>query len=112
MHAIHSCAIKCAGDMEKAVRFHRDVLGLPLRFQTHGWSEFDTGEGTLALHSATPDNPAGSVELGFGVPDVERFYDEAGAKGICVQGPIRDVHGSRIGSLLDCDGAVCSVSSR
>jgi lactoylglutathione lyase len=105
-------AIKYVGDMDKAVRFHRDTLGLALKFETPGWTEFATGDVTLALHAATPENPAGTVELGFGVPDVAKFYDEAITKGIKTEGPIRDVHGSKIGSFLDSDGAACSVSSR
>ena len=42
-------AIKFVADMDRAVAFHRDVLGLMLKFQSPGWSEFLTGETTLAL---------------------------------------------------------------
>jgi hypothetical protein len=28
------------------VRFYRDMLGLPLKFESPGWSEFVTGETT------------------------------------------------------------------
>jgi catechol 2,3-dioxygenase-like lactoylglutathione lyase family enzyme len=45
-------AIKFVGDMDKAVKFHRDVLGLKVKFDSPGWSEFVTGETTLALHPA------------------------------------------------------------
>ena len=31
-------------DMDKAVAFYRDTMGLTLRFQSPGWSEFATGE--------------------------------------------------------------------
>jgi hypothetical protein len=37
-------------DMSRSVAFYRDVLGLPLQFQSAGWSEFQTGATTLALH--------------------------------------------------------------
>jgi len=57
--------IKFVADMNRAVKFHRDVLGLPLKFESPGWSEFVTGETTLALHPASEKNPAGTVELGF-----------------------------------------------
>jgi lactoylglutathione lyase len=33
--------IAFVADMAAAVAFHRDVLGLPLRFQSPGWSEFE-----------------------------------------------------------------------
>lgn len=46
-------AIKFVADMEKAVKFHHDVLGLKVKFESPGWSEFVTGETTLALHPAS-----------------------------------------------------------
>ena len=48
--------------MDKAVKFYRDVVGLTLKFESPGWSEFVTGETTLALHPASEKNPAGKVE--------------------------------------------------
>ena len=68
--------------MDKALKFHRDVLGLKLKFESPGWSEFVTGETTLALHPASDRNPPGKVELGFTVADVEAFYREMSAKGV------------------------------
>ncbi len=42
-------AIKFVGDMDRALKFYRDTLGLPLKFQSPGRSEFVTGEsGPLA----------------------------------------------------------------
>lgn len=52
-----------------------------MKFQSRGWSEFATGETTLALHPASGKNTAGSVELGFGVPDIQKFYEEMAGKG-------------------------------
>jgi catechol 2,3-dioxygenase-like lactoylglutathione lyase family enzyme len=75
--------IKFVADMNKAVKFYRDVLGLQLKFESPGWSEFVTGETTLALHPASDKNPAGKVELGFTVADVEAFYRDMSAKGFC-----------------------------
>lgn len=48
--------IKFVTDMNKAVKFYRDTLGLQLRFESPGWSEFATGETTLALHPASDKN--------------------------------------------------------
>jgi hypothetical protein len=73
--------IKFVADMERAVKFYRDTLGLPLKFQSPGWSEFSTGETVLALHPASSKNPAGSVELGFNVPDLHRFYQDMTGRG-------------------------------
>jgi lactoylglutathione lyase len=60
--------------MDKAVAYYRDTLGLKLRFATPEWTELDTGATTLALHIASPEHPAGTAQLGFGVPDVEAFH--------------------------------------
>ena len=54
-------AILFVSDMDRAVTFYRDTLGLPLKFQSPGWSEFVTGKTTLALHPASAENPAGQV---------------------------------------------------
>jgi lactoylglutathione lyase len=37
-------------DMERSVAFYRDKLGVPLKFQSPEWTEFQTGGTTLALH--------------------------------------------------------------
>jgi lactoylglutathione lyase len=36
-------------DMDRAVRFYRDLLGLPLKFQTDEYTEFATHGAVLAL---------------------------------------------------------------
>src|SRR6266852_1669160 len=74
--------IKYVGDMDRAVKFYRDVLGFPLKFESPGWSEFATGETTLALHPASQKNFAGTVELGFTVPDLQKFHEEMIASGV------------------------------
>jgi catechol 2,3-dioxygenase-like lactoylglutathione lyase family enzyme len=45
-----SYVIKFVADRDKAVKFYRDVLGLNVKFESPGRSEFVTGEITLALH--------------------------------------------------------------
>lgn len=36
-------AIVFVSDMDRSVRFYRDVLGFSLRFDSPEWTEFDTG---------------------------------------------------------------------
>ncbi len=103
-------AIKFVGDMDKAVAFHRDVLGLPLKFTSPGWSEFATGETTLALHAASEKYPAGSVELGYSVDDLNAFYAAMAATGLTFTEPPKPLHGSTLATFLDCENAECSIS--
>jgi catechol 2,3-dioxygenase-like lactoylglutathione lyase family enzyme len=46
-----SYAIVFVSDMKRAVVFYRDVLGLPLKFESPGWTEFAT-EGATGTHAA------------------------------------------------------------
>jgi len=79
--------IKSVADMDKAVKFYREVLGLTLKFESPGWSEFMTGETTLALHPASTRIQPRRVELGFTVSDVEAFYRDMSAKGVLFSMP-------------------------
>lgn len=102
-------AIKYVEDMDRAVAFHRDVLGLQLKFQSPEWSEFVTGDTTLALHRASDDKPAGKVELGFGTDDVEGFYARRDELGVEFSQPPKDLHGMKIAQIRDPDGAETSL---
>lgn len=103
-------AIKFVGNMDEAVRFHAIHLGLRMRFQSPEWSEFETGQTTLALHKASAEHPAGSCQLGFRVGEVDRFFAELTAQGVVAVAPPTDLHGQRISKLRDPDGAEFSVS--
>lgn len=107
-----SYAIKYVADMDKAVAFHRDTLGLKLKFASPFWSEFDTGTTTLALHAASPEHPAGSVQLGFGSDDLTGFYAAREANGITFTQAPTPMHGTDIARFLDCEGAETSVSAQ
>jgi catechol 2,3-dioxygenase-like lactoylglutathione lyase family enzyme len=99
-------------DMNQAVAFYRDTLGLPLKFQSPEWSEFATGETTLALHPASPRNPAGKAQLGFNVPDLQAFYREMTAKGLqFTQVPTPEA-GSLLAQFVDAQGTEYSVSQQ
>ena len=76
-------AIIFVSDMERSVSFYQDVLGLPLKFQSPGWTEFATDGATLALHESKQagserDNPRellpGRCRPGLSVPDLNEFH--------------------------------------
>lgn len=101
--------IKYVADMDAAVAFHRDRLGLALRFTSPHWSEFDGGGVTLALHAATPDKPAGGAQIGYHSDDLDAFYAARDKLGVTFTDPPRDQHGAKIAKFLDSEGAECSV---
>ena len=103
-------AIKFVADMDQAIDFYRDSLGLELKFQSPFWSEFATGETTLALHPASAENPAGGVQLGFSVDDLAGFYARREELGLSFTQAPTEMHGVHIARFRDADGAEVSIS--
>jgi predicted enzyme related to lactoylglutathione lyase len=112
MAAKLSHVIEFVADMDRAVRFYRDTIGLPLKFQSPEWSEFATGETSLALHPASDRNPAGKVELAFHVPDLPQWHTEMTAKGVQFpMPPKKQDYGGVLAQFIDSEGSHASVSS-
>ena len=111
-----SYAIVFVSDMARSVAFYRDVIGLTLKFESPGWTEFVTGEATLALHAgegatarAEEGHPPGRCHPGLSVPDLDAFHKEMVERNVrCVQQP-RTVMGNKIAQYADPDGLGISV---
>ncbi|MCI0405826.1 MAG: hypothetical protein L0209_07105, partial [candidate division Zixibacteria bacterium] len=99
--------------------FYRDVIGLPLKFESPGWTEFATEGAALALHAADKTNsekedpehlPAGRCRPGLSVLNLDEFHGRmVERKVVCLQEP-KAVFGVRIAQYLDPDGLGISVS--
>ena len=103
-------AIHFVADMERAVAFYRDSIGLELKFSSPEWSESATGETTLVLHAASEENPAGTTHLGLhadNVSDVQRRLTAAGVRFSRAPTP---QHGISLAEFIDCEGARVSLS--
>ena len=103
-------AIVFVSDMKRAVSFYRDVVGLTLRFESPGWTEFATEGATLALHlTEGPDTAPGGCRPGLNVPDLDAFHKKMVAGNVrCIQEP-KDVFGARLAQYVDPDGLAISV---
>jgi lactoylglutathione lyase len=107
-------------DMDRSVRFYRDVIGLKLRFQSPDWTEFEVGSTTLALHGGGVAAPppqggeqyAGRASIGFNVENADKVFEELNAKGARpVMPPTeRAVEGIRLTVFLDPDGLPISFA--
>lgn len=110
-------AIVFVSDMESSIEFYRDIIGLPLKFQSPHWTEFDTSGATLALHvtqSTVDDDPpteqAGMCRTGFRVGNLDEFHARLIAHNVrCLQPPT-ETFGVRIAQYRDPDGMVFSAS--
>ena len=109
-------------DMDRSVEFYRDKLGMPLKFQSPEWTEFQTGATTLALHGggvrqdqasgADPSKQAGTCSIGFNVDDLDKTFEELKTKGIFFVMPPtqREGEGIRLAVCVDPDGLPVSFA--
>jgi lactoylglutathione lyase len=108
-------------DMARSVEFYADKLGIPLKFQSPEWTEFATGNTTLALHGGgvtqtggggDKSKIAGTCSIGFNVEDLDKTYSELKARGVnFVMPPAqRENEGIRLAVCIDPDGLPVSFA--
>jgi len=102
--------IKFVSDMNLAINFYRDRLGLKLKYQSSEWSEFETGPTTLALHVSSPAHPAGSAQLGFGTDNIDDVYKSLLAQDTAFPKAPEAIHGIKLAEFLDSENSPCSLS--
>jgi len=105
-------------NMLRSITFYRDVLGIPLKFESPGWTEFATEGATLVLHAAEApavreEGPrklrAGRCSAGFAVPSLADFHKQMlESKVPCLQEPTR-IFGAWVAQYEDPDGLAISV---
>lgn len=118
-----SYAIIFVSDMKRSIAFYRDVLEMPMRFDSREWTEFESGGATLALHLAEKPNPhggharaaegprehAGSCRPGLRVKNLDEFHQRMLAHNVpCIEQP-KAMFGTRIAQYVDPDGMAFSV---
>lgn len=108
-------------DMQRSTDFYRDVLGLPLKFSSPGWTEFNTGSTTLALHTTGGDKvqqhegrpPAGQAHIGFIVDDIQSAYEALKAQDVFFSlPPQKQTSGVTLAVLHDPDGLGITLQQR
>lgn len=108
-------------DMQRSVAFYRDILGLPLKFTTPGWSEFETGSIALALHRGAGERlpihegrpPVGVAQLAFVVENIQATYEDLKARGASFSlPPQKQVTGNTLAILNDPDGFGITIQER
>lgn len=84
-------------DMDRAVEFYRDTLGLTLAFQAGShYAMIDAGGGTvLGLHPSGPESPKpgarGSISVGLKVTaPLDQVVAELTKRGVKFRGPVKD----------------------
>jgi len=107
--------------MDQSVDFYKDILGMPLKYKTNEWTEFQTGATTLALHLSKPRIASitaqgglapGTLAIGFNVTDLERTYQELKSKNVrfVMEPKMRAEEGIKLAVFLDPDGLEISIA--
>ena len=107
--------------MDQSVGFYKDALGMPLKYKTNEWTEFQTGATTLALHLSKPrivpatlqnEMVAGTSTIGFTVSDLDKTYRELKAKNVrfVMEPKMREGEGIKLSVFLDPDDMEISIA--
>jgi len=111
-------------DMERSLAFYRDILGLPVKFSSPGWSEFSNGGTTLALHRHLQEQAGGQQEpaahaaagqatLIFIVDDLQATYEALQARGADFSlAPQQQPTGLTFAIVPDPDGFAITLQQR
>ena len=98
-------------DMERAVKFYRDTLGLRARLETPHWSELFFGDSILALHAGGTGQRT-ETGLSIQVAELDTACQEAEAGGASIESPPEARPGEpiKLATLRDPEGNVFSMS--
>ncbi len=110
-------------DMDRALRFYTDVLGLRLGHRSGDYAQLDTGATRLGLYTRgamgktlgmslkPPAHDAPGFEIGFKVPDVEEVFSELVGRGAsAVMPPTDRPWGQRTAYVRDPDGHLIELA--
>jgi lactoylglutathione lyase len=92
-------------DMDAAVAFYRDVVGLTLSFRSgDAWAEFDAGAARFALHGVDGEAPACGT-ASFAVEDLDAEKRRLQGLGVGFDEHVGEVEGfARFATFRDPDG--------
>ena len=97
-------------DMDEAVRFYTETLGLKLAFRFgNEWASIKAGDGlTIGLHPASKDSPAGkkgSITIGLQLSEpIQKAVSLLKERGVKFRGSIIEDKGLSFAYFLDPDG--------
>jgi lactoylglutathione lyase len=110
-------------ELDRALRFYTEVLGLRLGHRSGEYAQFDTGSTRLALYTrramseilgislGAPTAHAPGFEIGFKVADVDTAFSDLVARGAVSAVPPTDrAWGQRTGYVRDPDGHLIELA--
>ncbi|KAL4450053.1 hypothetical protein ABPG77_010722 [Micractinium sp. CCAP 211/92] len=99
-------------DLQKAVRFYGDGVGLPVRVITERWAELQAGKSTLALKASDGEaycTTGYSPVLAFDVEDLQATLMRCLERGATMDGAIQHSTHGKVAALRAPDGVMISL---
>jgi predicted enzyme related to lactoylglutathione lyase len=96
-------------DMDRAIRFYCEALGLPLRVRYgNEWAEADTQGLTIGIHggrsAGSPPSGERNLTIGLEVANLEEAMETLGGRGVTFAGRVSEDTAVRIAHFADPDG--------
>ena len=106
-------------DIEKAIEFYRDTLGMELYgyFEEVKWAEFNAGNTPFAINDPRAFDPearakAGGASVAFAVENLEKYVEQLEAKGVQVTMPTNETPVCHFACISDPDGNTIWLHNR
>ena len=102
----------CATNMDRAVDFYQNILGLTLLFKRDDWSEFSIGAQRLAIRKeksvAKPAVTGGAV-VSFATDDIDNFVATLKGKGVRFAEEVQSFPYGKLAAFFDPDDNVIGL---
>ena len=111
MKANRVTAMVLVQDMDRAMRFYRDVLGFTVQFEEVDWALFSENAGLMVSPEPLPQDNfnLNAVMITLNVDDAHSVYHELIDKGVAFLVGPTDVGGAIIASFRDMEGNILQL---
>lgn len=91
-------------DMQQAVAFYRDTLGLDVVEHDGDWSAVTAGDQLIGLNASESPAGDGGAVIAFGVDDIETTIEQLKSQGVEFSGDLSEHPWGRVAPFKDPDG--------
>ena len=101
-------------NIDSAVKFYRDQLGLKLQFEQEDWAQFTEGIGLMVSPEPLPivNTDINRVIVTFDVEDASDEFRKLTSRGVAFLVPPTDIGGAIVASFRDSEGNLLQLLQR
>lgn len=113
MRILGTASVVLVQDLDRAMRFYRETLGLTLAVEQEDWAMFAENVGLMRAEEPLPEDAVNlnAIVLTFQVEDVRAAYGELIEKGVPFLVPPTEVGTALVASFRDTEGNLLQLMS-